>query len=434
MKIALIGSGAREHIIAEQLARSPQCDQLYVFGNTLNPGIEPLAARYHVGNLTDTKAIQAFVDEYRPDFAVVGPEAPLAAGVVDALLEIGIPSASPTQAMAQLESSKGFTRELLEKYGISGNPEFKVFTSPDGLKEFAESLGQIVVKADGLHGGKGVLVQGDHFETIDQGVEQARAFLKSDGQVVIEEKLVGQEFSLMSFVDGDHVIDMLPIQDHKRAYENDQGPNTGGMGTYSDRENLPFLEASDLTAAHQITVETAAALKKELGTGFKGIMYGGFMAVKNGVRLIEYNARFGDPEVMNALTLLKTDLVEVCLAIIHGTLDQLNIEFEKKATVCKYIVPKGYPENPVKGERIHQTKAFQGVGVYYASVEAAGDDWVLGGSRAMAFVAKADTLEEAEKNVQKAVESIQGPIFFRRDIGTKTLIDQRIEMMRALRK
>ena len=224
MKILLIGNGAREHIMAEKLTNSDKCDELFVFGNAVNPGIEKLASIYHVGDYNDIDAVREFAEKNKPDFAVIGPENPIASGVVDALQFIGIPSASPTKELGKLESSKSFTRELLSKYNIPGNPNFKVFKNGDNMLEFSQQLGEIVIKADGLHGGKGVLVQGDHFKTLEDGINHAKKFLETDPYVIIEEKFIGQEFSLMSFVDGENVIDMPPIQDHKRAYEGDTGP------------------------------------------------------------------------------------------------------------------------------------------------------------------------------------------------------------------
>jgi phosphoribosylamine--glycine ligase len=433
MKLLLIGNGAREHIMAKKICDSPQCDALYVYGAALNPGIQELATEYKVGSLSDVEAIKHVALEFKPDIAVVGPENPIAEGVVDHLAEIGIPSASPFKALGQLESSKGFTRSLLAKHNIPGNPEFRSFTSEDGLGEFAASLEAFVVKADGLHGGKGVLVQGDHFDSLEEGVEAAKQFIASDGSVVIEEKLVGQEFSLMSFADGAHVVDMPPIQDHKRAFEGDAGPNTGGMGSYNFPGKLPFLTDQDLADAHDITVRTAQALKEELGQPFIGIMYGGFIAVKNGVRLIEYNARFGDPEVMNALTLLESDLVEIFKAQIDGTLDQLDIRFANKATVCKYVVPEGYPTNARKGDPIEIGALPDGVSYCLASVDARDEGLVMLGSRTAAFVGVADHIDEAERLAQKGVESVKGPVFYRKDIGTPALIQSRVDMMKALR-
>lgn len=433
MKILLIGNGAREHIMAEKLTQSPKCDELFVFASGVNPGIRDLSSIYHVGDINDIKAVREFAEQNKPDIAVIGPENPIAAGIVDELLEIGVPSASPTKDLGQLESSKSFTRELLAKYNIPGNPNFKKFTSEEGMLEYAKELGEIVVKADGLKGGKGVHVQGDHFDTIEEGVEYARKCIEEDGHTVIEEKFIGQEFSLMSFVDGDNVIDMPVIQDHKRAFEGDTGPNTGGMGTYNYPGNLPFLTQKDLDEAHEINVKVAEAVKKELGKPFKGIMYGGFIATKNGAKLIEYNVRLGDPEAMNVLTLLESDYVDICKATIDGTLDQIDIKFANKATVCKYAVPEGYPTNPMKGVPFAIGNLPEGVKMYFASVDEVDGQLLMGGSRTVAFVGVADSIEEAEKLAQTGVESVDGPVFYRKDIGTKELIRKRIEMMRNLR-
>lgn len=433
-RILLLGNGAREHCIAETLKRSPQPCELLVFASAVNPGIKPLSQEYKLGKLTDFESLQSFAHEFKPDFAFIGPDDPIGAGAADVLLDLGVPSVAPLKAQAQLESSKSFARNLLKKYGISGNPLFRVFESEQGVETFIQELGEYVVKADGLMGGKGVKVFGEHLHSTEEAVTYAQECLRRDGRVVVEEKLLGQEFSLMSFVDGPHVVDMPVVQDHKRAFEGDLGPNTGGMGTYSGADHsLPFLEAEDLRQAHAISVKVADAITKETGGYFKGVMYGGFMAVRDGVRLIEYNARFGDPEVMNVLSLLKTDFITVCEALMAGSLEQLNLEFEKKATVLKYIVPQGYPEDPVKNQKISIGLLPSGVQMFYGSIDARADGLYLLGSRALALVAKADTLEEAERLVEEATETVQGPVFHRRDIGTSTLILRRVEQMKKIR-
>lgn len=791
MNILLIGNGAREHCIAEALAKNGRV-KVFSFIKAKNPGIvaisEGSGGSWQLGSYTDFKGILDFAKKVKPDFAVIGPDDPIADGVADLLLEFEIHSVAPLKTVARLESSKSFTRDLVQKYNIPGNPQFKVFYEESGVQEFMEKLGgNFVVKADGLMGGKGVQVSGDHLKTIAEGVEYAQKCIEKFGRVVVEEKLIGQEFSLMSFVDGKHVVDMPPVQDHKRAFMGDLGPNcysedtevltkegwkkfnalnkddevmtfnhktsllnfekpkkiywmpykgkmfyfkhrtvdllvtpnhrmlfeqrkenkkrfvleaqaykgehcilqggkwrgkdlkyfelpeldykfnrkilakkipfdiwskflsiylaegyvakeknalriyicqtshsqhlkkikeileampyvvsyeknnkkfrinstqlgkallhfghsyekfvpsyvkeatpkiikqfleafclgdgdihngnmrlcssskrmmddfqelilklgyssiiytdkrrtmvsplnkkvypagpiyslevkkrnkvsirkelnhygtvnnynghvgcvtvstgfvvirrnhrvsisgnTGGMGSYSDaNHSLPFLQKSDLEAAHAITESVADALFRETGVLYKGIMYGGFMAVSDGVRLIEYNARFGDPEVMNVLPIMKTDFVSVCEAILAGRLDALNVEFEKKATVCKYIVPEGYPEHPRAGERIvveDQKSKIKNknenskIKMYYASVDERDGELYVSLSRAVAFVGIADTLPEAEKIVETACGSIKGLVFHREDIGTPALIAKRIFMMKELRK
>ena len=241
----------------------------------------------------------------------------------------------------------------------------------------------------------------------------------------------------MSFVSGRQVLDMVPVQDHKRAYEGDLGENTGGMGSYSDANgSLPFLSPRDLEQAHEITVRVAEAMEKETGVAYQGVMYGGFMAVKDGVRLIEYNARFGDPEAMNVLPILQTDLVEVCEAILGGNLHRVKVEFEKKATVCKYLVPNGYPDNAKAGEKIEINPNFalqEGLKMYYSSVDQREDGLYVSSSRAVAFVGTAETLEQAEKIAEAGCASVSGPVFHREDVGTKALIEKRVAMMRSLR-
>ena len=434
-KVLIIGNGAREHVIAETLLRSSHQTSVITYGSATNPGLLQLSTAYEVGSLSDFDNLKDFANHTKPDFAIMGPEAPIAAGMADMLLATGIKSASPLKVSGALESSKSFARDLLQKYNIPGNPAFKVFYKSEGIREFMEKLGgNYVVKSDGLKGGKGVKVSGDHLETISDGVSYAEECLREDGKVVVEEKFIGQEFSLMSFVDGKTVVSMPAVQDHKRAYDGDKGPNTGGMGTYSCADHsLPFLRPSDIQDAHDINVQVTKALYEETGVYFTGIMYGGFIACKDKVGLIEYNARFGDPEAMNVLPILKTDFVDICLATIEGSLDGMQIEFEKKATVCKYIVPEGYPDSPVKGEKIEIGSIPDGVKTYYASVDQREDGLYLGGSRAIAFVGIADELDEAAALATSAMESVRGPVFYRKDIGTKELIQKKMDMMTGLR-
>lgn len=435
-KILLVGNGAREHVIAETLKRSPQEVSIIAYGKAKNPGIAALADRYEIGPLDTFEQLKKLAVEEKPDFAVIGPDDPIADGAADALLELEIHSMAPLQTVARLESSKSFTRDLLSKYNVPGNPKFKVFYDSQGIEEFIRTeLGEdFVVKADGLMGGKGVKVSGEHLNGIEEGVLFAKQCIEKFGRVVVEEKFIGEEFSLMCFCDGVNIVPMPAVQDHKRAYDGDKGPNTGGMGSYSDANHiLPFISQKDIDEGVEITKQTARALFKETGVLFKGIMYGGFIATKNGTKLIEYNARFGDPEVMNVLPILKTDFVEICEAVINGTLDKMKIEFDNKATVCKYIVPEGYPENPVEGAKIEISQIPEGVKMYYSSVDQKDDGIYMSSSRALAFVGVADTISEAEKIAASALKSVSGPVFYRTDIGTDALVQKRIETMIRIR-
>ena len=438
--ILLIGNGAREHAIAEAIMRSPQNPRLFSFMKSNNPGIASLSEKIKIGSYSDLDAITGFAKENKIDFAVIGPEDPLNNGVVDALAKADVPSVGPTKSLARLETSKSFTRNLVNKYKISGNPKYKVFLAMDGVEKFLNELEGIVLKPDGLTGGKGVMVQGDHFSTKKEALKLCEQILGGGSSVIVEEKFDGEEFSLQCLCDGKTVVGTPLVQDHKRRFDGDKGPNTGGMGSYSlPDHSMPFLKSSDIEAGLEITRQVAAALSKETGSPYKGIMYGGFIATKNGVKLLEYNARFGDPEAMNILPLLKTDFVEICWHVIDGTLDKIKIEFEHKATVCKYVVPKGYGL-PADHPDAASSKAKIEVGnvgkarLYYSSVDKKDDGLYLSSSRAIGIVGIADTLEEARNITAEGVKAVKGPVAYREDIGTDTLIQKRIDHMQKIRK
>ena len=434
-KTLVIGSGAREHAIVRALDRSPQEKEIYCLASNMNPGIAELCDELTVGNINDPAFVVSYAKETGAALAIIGPENPLANGVADALWEIGVKVVGPKKDLAQLETSKAFTRDLLKEYDIPGGPKYETFNSMNGVADFLNILGEnYVVKYDGLAGGKGVKVSGDHLHSHDEALAYCQELVDKGGEFVIEEKFIGQEFSLMSFCDGYSLKHMPAVQDHKRAYEGDMGPNTGGMGTYSDaNHSLPFLQESDITEAHAINLATAKALKDKFGEGYKGVLYGGFMATANGVKLVEYNARFGDPEAMNVLPLLASDFIDICNAIADGTLDQADVQFANKATVCKYAVPDGYPDNPVKGEPIGVSKIENPDGLFYASVDFKGLSLVQAGSRTIAVVGIANTISDAETIAEKEVSSITGPLFHRTDIGTDEVIQKRIDHMREIK-
>ncbi|TAN34259.1 amidophosphoribosyltransferase [Patescibacteria group bacterium] len=445
MDILIIGSGAREHAIARAVVRSPQKPRLFCFASSNNPGIRELSVGYAVGKITDPTAVINFAKENAIDIAIVGPEAPLASGVADALWAAGVACVGPKQKLARLETSKGFTRDLQAEFKIPGSPKYKKFSSLEGAKEFLSELGDLyVVKADGLMGGKGVKVAGDHLHTYEEALAYCQELLDSchsresgnpGAAFVIEEKLIGQEFSLMSFCDGEHLAHTPAVQDHKRAFDGDQGPNTGGMGSYSDADHkLPFLTDEDIWQAREINKKTAVALKAKFGEGYVGVLYGGFMATADGVKLIEYNARLADPEAMNILAVLESDFAALCQAIVGGNLRQEHALFANKATVCKYAVPEGYPDSPVKNQKIDTSGVADKNQLYLASVDARDDGLYELGSRAIAVVGVADTIAEAEKIAEAEVNNIKGPLFHRQDIGTPELINKRIQHMSFLRK
>jgi len=430
----LVGHGAREHAIAEAITRSPQKPKLFSYMKANNPGIAKLSEQIQIGRYNDLEEIENLAKSLNINFAVIGPEDPLSNGVVDALESVGIPCIGPKKELARLETSKSFTRLLAKKYNIPGTPQFKVFESLEGVREFIEELNAVVIKPDGLTGGKGVKVQGDHFQNEEGAYLYCEEVLKQHKAVVVEEKLVGEEFSLQSFTDGKSLFDCPPVQDHKRAFVGDKGENTGGMGSYSTGELLPFMKKEDLEQAHLITDKMRDALFKECGELYKGVMYGGFICTKDGVKLIEYNARLGDPEAMNVLPIMKNDFVKICQAIIDGTLHKIKPDFEEMSTVCKYAVPEGYPTEPVDGQKIALGEVPKNVKLYYASVDRKDDVLYMSKSRAVAFVGIASNIEQAQVIAEDGVSSAQGPIFHREDIGTKELIQKRIDHMNELRK
>ena len=401
----------------------------------MNPGIAELCDEIIIDDINNPQNAGRYAKEINATLAIIGPENPLASGVSDILWDLGIPTIGPKKNLAQIEASKSFTRNLQKTYQISGSPIYRHFKSMEGVSGFLKKLGDnYVVKYDGLAGGKGVKVSGDHLKNHHDAIEYCDNLIQKGSTFLIEEKFIGEEFSLMSFCDGTNIKHMPAVQDHKRAYDGDLGPNTGGMGSYSDQNHsLPFLKDSDIIEAQNINRETLKALKEHFKEDYKGILYGGFMATANGIKLIEYNARFGDPEAMNVLSILKTDLVEICEHIINGSLDKIDIQFENKATVCKYAVPEGYPDNPIKNESIDVSKVKNSDLLYYASVDIKDGVLVESGSRTIATVGISNSIFSAEKIAEESISCVEGPLFHRTDIGTPLLIEKRKSNMGSLR-
>ena len=435
MNCLIIGHGAREHVIGETLVKGGA--SLFAFMSFKNAGLEDLSKKVKIHSETDFKEIIDFSKENKIDFAVIGPEAPLVVGIVDALEKGGIPCIGPKIEAAQLEGSKVFTRNLLEKYNINSNVKSKVFDSMDGIESYIKDIGEenIVVKPEGLTGGKGVKVYGDHLFSKADILEYCQELIKNNNRFLLEEKCVGEEFTLQTFVDGKTVLGSPLVQDHKRAYEDDKGPNTGGMGSYSMEDHLmPFITQKDVDNALEDMKKTIAAVRAETGVEYKGFLYGQFMKTVHGLKLIEYNSRFGDPEAMNFLPILKGNLVDICWMIINGNLSQ-NFKFEKKATVCKYLAPEGYPVNPKRDEQIKINREKinkSGAKYYYASVYRESGKIFTTTSRAMGVLGIADSLEDAEKIAEAGVNCIEGKLFHRKDVGTRRLLQKRIDHMNSL--
>lgn len=435
-RIGVICKSGRLDCLVDALARSPHPKELFVLSEVSNPSLRAKGVVEN-GKTDDREVVREFALKHRLDFVVIGPEEPLAAGVVDELKTIGVPSVGPTEKLAQIESSKSFTRELLKKYKIPGNPEYRTFYSTTGLRSYFESLQSFVVKPDGLTGGKGVKVFGEHLKSFDEALDYCvEIFASGQKAVVIEERLDGEEFSFQSFCDGKHVVHMVPVQDHKRLLNGDRGPNTGGMGSYSCEDHLlPFLKPEHIQEASRINEAVAHALLEKTGEEYKGILYGSFMLTADGLRVVEYNSRFGDPEVMNVLPLLNADFIDVCEAIIAGRLNELKISFKRLATVCKYLVPEGYPGNAVKDQEINLDQVpppSEALRIYFASVNSRDNKLCVTGSRAIAVVGIAKNLAEAERIAESAASKVTGPVVHRSDIGTTELINRRVAHVKKL--
>jgi len=427
MKVLVVGGGGREHAITRALSCNSDVKLFSVMARK-NPGVARLAERVLLTDETNIPDIVRFATENGLDAAVIGPEAPLEAGIVDHLEAAGIPCVGPTRAAARIETDKAFCRRLMERHGIAGCPEYRVFHDPEEAGRFIEAYdGDLAVKPIGLTGGKGVRIMGEHVD-VAGAVEYVREI---GGDVVLEERLLGEEFTLQAFVDGEHLVPMPLVQDHKRAYEGDVGPNTGGMGSYSLPDHmLPFVTRADYEEALRIMEDTVAAMRDE-GTPYRGILYGQFMNTREGPRVIEFNARFGDPEAMNVLSLLESDFSGIVRHIVEGDLSPAHVRFANQATVCKYLVPEGYPEAPAAREPLTLGDSGDAL-LYYANVEERDGALYTRTSRTLAFVGRGETLEEAEAIAEKAASSVTGRVFHRRDIGTREVLERRCRHMKEI--
>ncbi len=436
----MVGGGGREHAIVKALDRSGA--EIYSAMKNRNPGIARSSKDILLAKETDASKVAEFAVRTNVEIAVIGPEAPLEAGLVDLLESKGILCVGPTRIAARIETSKSFAREVMRKHRVPGNLDFHSFDDPKEARSFVKDMDmEVAVKPIGLTGGKGVKVQGEHLKTKAEVCEYIdEIFDKHIGGagVVLEEKAIGEEFTLQSFCDGRDIAPMPLVQDHKRAFEGDEGPNTGGMGSYSDADHLlPFVLKGEYDKAVDIVKKMIAAMREE-GCPYKGVLYSQFMLTRDGPKVIEYNARFGDPEAMNVLTLLSSDFTEVCKGITGGHLDKIKVKFQNKATVCKYVVPQGYGMESKAGLPIEVDEAAverEGACLYYAMVDEVNGKVLTTSSRAVGVVGVDENLEKAEEACERALRFVKGEaIYVRHDIGKKGIVQRRKDHMDALRR
>ena len=421
MNILLLGSGGREHAIAWALAKSPKCEKLYVAPG--NGGTASIAENVSGLNAEDGQAVLAFAQEHAIDLVVIGPEAPLVAGVADVLREAGVAVFGPDAQGAQLEGSKTYSKEFMEANGIP-TARYQSFTDEAAALAYVDELGApIVVKADGLAAGKGVVVAED-IEDAKEAVHDcfAGTFGEAGSTVVIEECMTGPECSLLAFVTGGRAFCMATAQDHKRAFDGDCGPNTGGMGVYSP---VPIVTDEELAAMMNVMETAAAATAREpFAHDYRGVLYGGFMLTEEGPKVLEFNARFGDPETQVVLPRLKSDLVDVMWAVANGRPEDVELEWSDQWAVCVVLASEGYPGSYEKGKVIlgvDDAEELDGVIVFHAgTVHNADEELITNGGRVLNVVALGDTFNEARERAYEACDLInfEGKQF-RTDIGKR---------------
>jgi len=414
MKVLVVGSGGREHAICWALKKSPRVTELYCAPG--NGGISALAQCVDI-KATDLDGMVAWAKEHAIDFVMVAPDDPLAMGMVDAMEAAGLRAFGPRANAAIVEGSKAFSKELMKKYGIP-TAAYEIFTDKDAALRYVEEQGApIVVKCDGLALGKGVVVAQTVAEAREAVINmmENKAFGAAGAKVVIEERITGPELTVLAFTDGRTIVPMPSSQDHKRAYDGDQGPNTGGMGAISPCPNYTAAHAE--TCMKTIFQPTIDALNAE-GRTFRGVLYFGMMLTEKGPKVVEYNARFGDPECQAVLSLLETDLLEILEACVDGTLDQVDVRFRDGASCCLVLASGGYPVSYEKGKEITGLEDVQDAVVFHAGTKLEGGRFYTNGGRVLGVTAVAPTLREAVDKAYAAAKPISfEKMHFRTDIG-----------------
>ncbi|MDD4170332.1 MAG: phosphoribosylamine--glycine ligase [Desulfotomaculaceae bacterium] len=419
MKVLVVGGGGREHALVWKLKQSPKVTEIYCAPG--NAGIARQATCVNI-SAEDIPALLAFARGKAIDLTLVGPEAPLTAGIVDEFQAAGLKIFGPSRAAAEIEGSKVFAKEIMAKYGIP-TAGYAVFTSPDEAIAHIQKNGlPCVLKADGLAAGKGVIIAHD-LETAHAAVKSImvnRDFGEAGARLVVEECLTGEEVTILAFTDGDTVIPMMSSQDHKRAYDHDEGPNTGGMGAYAPAPVCtPELAQR---AMEEILMPMVHALKAE-GRTYRGVIYAGLMVTGQAPKVLEFNVRFGDPEAQPVLSLLETDLVEIMEAVLEGRLDQIDIKWKNQASICVVLASKGYPGAYEKGKVIYGLDETPGdIMIFHAGTAEKDGQIVTSGGRVLGVTATGPDIPAAIRKAYAAVGQIGfDGMHYRRDIGRKAL-------------
>ena len=414
MKVLVIGGGGREHAIVHKLSQSPKVDKIYCAPGNAGIGLLAECVDIKVG---DIEKIKEFAIKNDIDLTVVGPEMPLVQGIVDEFEKAGLKIFGPNKGAAAVEGSKYFTKQLLSKYNIPTG-RFKAFDKyQEALKFLKETWYPVVMKADGLAQGKGVFIVKDFIEAKEalDLMMKKRIFGASGDIVIIEEMLFGKEASVFAFTDGENILPMVSAMDYKKIYEGDKGPNTGGMGSIAPN---PYLEEETLKEVMEsILKPMVKALQKE-GIVYKGVLYAGLMLTKEGPKVLEFNARFGDPETQVVLPLLKTDLIDIMEATIEGKLDKIQIEWEDKKAVCAVAVSNGYPGEYQTGFEITGLEKVKEAFVYHAGTVLKDGKITTSGGRVLAVTSIGDSYEEAREKVYREIKKISFKgLYYRKDIA-----------------
>ena len=419
MNVLIIGSGGREHAITWKVTQSPKAEKVFVLPG--NPGTAQIAQNVDGISVDDHTAIIEFCKAKPINLVIVGPEAPLANGLVDSLTETAIRCFGPRKAAAEIESSKVFAKDFMARHQIP-TARYATFSKLEEALGYLDKVDYpIVIKASGLAAGKGVVLPetDEEAEAILKSILIDKTFGEAGSEVVIEERLNGQEVSLMAFTDGVTILPMLPAQDHKRLLDGDEGPNTGGMGAYAP---APIFTIDLLREALEKVLQPAVDGLRSEGRTFVGVLYAGLMLTEAGIRVLEFNCRFGDPETQVVLPLLETDLVEIAEVCADGRLNELNIQWKNGAAVCVVLASKGYPEKPEKGQVVWFGELPKDMICFHAGTKQNGTNVVTAGGRVLGLTAWADTIESAIDTVYSNVKNISfDGMQYRKDIAHRAL-------------